>query len=246
MKEWITGRNPVYECLRAGRRHFFRLWIKKGAVSKGRIAEIKEIAKRKQLLVKYVENNTLYNLSEHHQGVALEVSEYPYSDLSTIKRRYKESREPLFFLILDQIQDVHNLGSLLRTAEIMGVHGAILPLRRAAGITPAVVNASSGACEHLLIAQRNINQTIDELKETGVWVVGLDVDDSAEPLEHIDLRGPLALIVGSEENGLRKRVQEKCDHIVFIPMRGKIESLNAAVAGSIALYQAALARMKNS
>jgi len=244
MKEWITGRNPVYECLRAGRRHFFRLWIKKGTDPKGRIREIIEITKRKSLRVQYVDGSSLFNISEHHQGVALETSRYPYSDLTTIKLRAEASREPLFVLILDQIQDVHNLGSLIRTAEIMGVHGAVVPQRRAAGITPAVVNSSSGASEHLLIVQRNISQTIDELKEIGVWVVGLDADDRAEPLENIDLRGPLALIVGSEAKGLRKLVREKCDHIAYIPMRGQIESLNAAAAGSIVLYQAAAARKK--
>jgi 23S rRNA (guanosine2251-2'-O)-methyltransferase len=122
----------------------------------------------------------------------------------------------------------------------------VIPARRAAGITPAVVNASSGASEHLLITQMNISQAIDELKQKGAWVVGLDMDDSAEPLEQINMDGPLAVVVGGEGSGLRRLVREKCDHIAYISMQGKVASLNAAVAGSIALYKAAVNRNNNS
>lgn len=244
MKEWITGRNPVYECLTAGRRDYFRLLINKESVEKGRIEEILRIAQQKHISVEAVDKNYLAKISEHHQGVALEASGYPYADLPAIIDKIEESGTPMFILLIDQIHDVQNLGTLLRSAEIFGVHGMIIPVHRAAGITPAVVNSSSGASEHLLIAQMNISQAIDELKQKGAWVVGLDMDDSAQSIEQIDLKGSLAVVVGSEGEGLRRLVREKCDHIAFIPMAGKVESLNAAVAGSIALYRAAIQRKK--
>ena len=246
MKEWITGRNPVYECLAAGRRDYFRLLINKGSVEKGRIEEILRIAQQKHISVDAVDKNFLTKISEHHQGVALEASGYPYADFPAIIDKIEESGTPMFILLIDQIHDVQNLGTLLRSAEIFGVHGMIIPVHRAAGITPAVVNSSSGASEHLLIAQMNISQAIDELKQKGAWVVGLDMDDSAQSIEQIDLKGPLAVVVGSEGEGLRRLVREKCDHIAFIPMAGKVASLNAAVAGSIALYRAAIQRKINS
>ena len=242
MKEWITGRNPVYECLRAGRRHIFRMIIKQRSNTKGRIEDILKIARKKRISVGYAEKISLSNIAEHHQGIALEVSAYPYTNLREIINRVKQTEESMYILVIDQVQDIQNLGTLIRTAEIFGVHGVVIPMRRAAGITPAVVNASSGASEHLLIAQRNISQAIDELKENGAWVVGLDMDDSVESLEQIKLDGPLAVVVGSEERGLRRLVREKCDRIAYIKMRGKVASLNAAVAGSIALYKAAIDR----
>ncbi|MDO9546611.1 MAG: 23S rRNA (guanosine(2251)-2'-O)-methyltransferase RlmB [Pelolinea sp.] len=242
MKEWITGRNPVYECLRAERRNYFRLLVNKGSDVKGRIEDIQKLAQKKHISIEAVDKNYLSNISEHHQGVALETSGYPYTDLPAILDQIEVSGTPMFFLLIDQIHDVQNLGTLIRSAEIFGVHGIIIPVHRAAGITPAVVNASSGASEHLLIAQMNISQAIDELKEKGAWVVGLDMDDSAESLEQINLKGPLAVVVGSEGEGLRRLVREKCDHIAYIPMTGKVASLNAAVAGSIALYKAAIQR----
>ena len=149
----------------------------------------------------------------------------------------------MFILIADQIQDVQNLGSLIRTAEIFGVHGILIPARRSADVTPAVVNASSGASEHMHIAQINLSQAIDELKENGCWVVGLDMDQQAEPLANINLSGHLAIAVGSEGHGLRRLVRDKCDHIAYIPMVGKVDSLNAAVSGSIALYEALKSRL---
>jgi len=246
MKEWITGRNPVYECLRVERRHFFRLLINKSSSAKGRIEDILKIARIKRIGVEEVDKNVLSKIAEHHQGIALETSAYPYTDIITILDRVERSKKPMFILMIDQIQDVQNLGTLIRSAEIFGVHGIVIPARRAAGITPAVVNASSGASEHLLIAQMNINQAIDELKQKGAWVVGLDMDDSAESLEEIHMDGPLAVVVGNEGHGLRRLVREKCDHIAFIPMMGKVASLNAAVAGSIALYKAAISRKNNS
>jgi 23S rRNA (guanosine2251-2'-O)-methyltransferase len=243
MKEWITGRNPVYECLRAGRRHFFRLLIAKGVEEKGRVSEIITLAKEKRLPLERVERLALEELAENPQGVALEASQYPYADLDAIFALTKKKGEPLFILMLDQVQDPQNLGTLIRSAEVFGVHGVVIPSHRAAGVTPAVVNASSGASEHLLIAPDNLAQAIDAIKAQDAWVIGLDMDEeNATLLAKTNLKGPLAVVVGSEGEGLRRLVREKCDLITTIPMKGQVASLNAAVAGSIVLQAAAAVR----
>ncbi|BBB47926.1 23S rRNA (guanosine(2251)-2'-O)-methyltransferase RlmB [Pelolinea submarina] len=242
MKEWITGRNPVYECLRVGRRHFFRLQLAKGVEQKGRIPEILTLAKTARLNVEWVDRDALEEYSDNPQGVALQASEYPYADLQAIFDLAKKKGEPLFMLILDQIQDPQNMGTLIRSAEVFGVHGMVIPAHRSAGVTPAVVNASSGASEHLLIAPGNLAQAIDAVKEQNGWVIGLDMDSSATPLSQTNLKGNLAIVVGSEGEGLRRLVREKCDLITYIPMRGKVASLNAATAGSIVLQAAAAVR----
>ena len=182
------------------------------------------------------------SMVENHQGVALQVSAYPYALLDDIFNQADKRREALFMLLLDQVQDPQNVGSLVRSAEVFGAHGILLPPSRAAGITPAVVHASSGASELLLVAQGNLVQAIEAVKERGAWVIGLDMDNSSTPLEQANLSGPLALVVGSEGGGLRRLVREKCDLLSHIPMKGRVNSLNAAVAGSIALYSAFLQR----
>ena len=139
-------------------------------------------------------------------------------------------------LILDVLQDPQNLGTLLRTAEAVGVHGVLLPFRHTATVTPAVVNSSSGATEHLLIVQVNLAQAIQQLKEENIWVIGLDAGPEAQPLNQVSLDGPLALVIGGEGSGMRTLVRKSCDGLMRLPMRGKVESLNAAVAGSVALY----------
>ncbi len=244
MKEWITGRNPVYEVLRAGRRHIFRMWVAKGAEEKGRLAEVIQLARAQKCPVEWVARGQLDGLDESHQGVGLETSAFSYSNLVDILDLAHSRQEPVFILILDVIQNPQNLGTLLRTAETLGVHGVLLPFRRAAGVTPAVVNASSGASEHLLVAQMNLAQAIDTLKEAGAWVIGLEGSDEAEPIEKARLDGPLALVVGSEGGGMRLLVRKSCDMLVRLDSVGRVELLNAAVAGSIALYLARQARMK--
>jgi 23S rRNA (guanosine2251-2'-O)-methyltransferase len=252
MKEWITGRNPVYEVLQARRRHLFRLQVAKGVEEKGRLADVLKLAQERKVPVEHVHRQVLDSLTaqaglgENHQGVALEASAYPYSAFIDIVERARAQQEELFVLVLDVIQNPQNLGTLLRTAEAVGVHGVLAPLRRAAGITPAVVHASAGASEHVLVAQMNLAQAIAELKEAGAWVMGLDGGPGAQPVERVRLDGPLALVVGSEGEGMRDLVRKSCDVLVRLPMVGKIESLNAAVAGSVALYLALEARrMKN-
>jgi len=246
VKEWITGRNPVYEVLQARRRDVFRLQVARGVEEKGRLAEIIGLAAKRKLAVERVQRGQLDSLGENHQGVALEVSGYPYAGLADIFDRAQERQEPLFVLVLDVIQNPQNLGTLLRTAEAVGVHGVVLPLARAAGVTPAVVHASAGASEHLLVATVNLAQAIDELKEAGAWVMGLEGSPDATPVDKVRLDGPLGLVVGSEGEGMRPLVRKKCDGLISLPMRGKIESLNAAVAGSVILYTALQARHKES
>ncbi len=238
MKEWISGRNPVYEVLRARRRQVFRLWVAQGAEEKGRLAEILKLADERRLTVERVARQRLDTLGETHQGVAVEVSGYPYAALQDILKLAQERNEPPFVLVLDALQNPQNFGTLLRTAEAVGVHGVLIPLARTVGVTPAVVHASAGASEHLLVAALNLAQGIERLKQADVWVVGLEASLEAQPLENVRLDGALALVVGSEGEGLRALVRKSCDMLVCLPMRGKIESLNAAVAGSVVLYWA--------
>lgn len=249
MKEWITGRNPVYEVLRTRRRDVFRLWVAAGVEEKGKVAEILKLAAGRKLKAERVPRSQIDEVGEpgtQAQGVALETSAYPYAALADILDRADQRKEALFVLLLDMIQNPQNLGTLLRTAEAVGIHGVVTPLRRAAGVTPAVVHASVGSSEHLLVAQVNLAQAIDELKKAGAWVIGLEGGDEAQPSSSVRLDGPLALVVGNEGEGMRLLVRQKCDLLMRLPMRGQIESLNAAVAGSVALYLALEARAKRA
>jgi 23S rRNA (guanosine2251-2'-O)-methyltransferase len=242
MKEWIVGRNPVYEVLRAKRRQVFSLKISASAHEKGRLTEIIHFCTKQNVPVARVPRSQLDSMATNHQGVAIETSGYPYQTLKDILERAINLNEAPFILILDTLQDPQNLGTLLRTAEIVGVHGVLLPLRRTATITPAVVSTSSGASEHILVAQSNISQAIQRLKENGVWVIGLDGSPEASGPTEIRLDGPAAFVIGSEGQGMRQLVQKSCDLLLKLPMRGQVESLNASVAGSIALYLAWQAR----
>jgi 23S rRNA (guanosine2251-2'-O)-methyltransferase len=236
MREWVVGRNPVFEVLRANRRHVFRLTLAQGTQEKGRVSEIIQICEERRVPLEHTPRNLLDTLGYGHQGVALEVSSYSYSHLQDILRYVKSQSEPALLLLLDTLQDPQNLGTILRTAECVGVHGVLLPLRHTVTVTPAVVSASSGACEHLLIAQVNLAQAIVSLKNDGLWVVGLESRLPGKPLENKLLGGPLALVVGSEGKGLRPLIRDSCDFLMRLPMRGRIDSLNAATAGSVALY----------
>jgi len=244
MKEWISGRNPVFETLRASRRQIFRLWVAEGAQEKGHLGEILAICARRKCLVERVPRSRLDSIAENHQGLALEASDYPYSTLLDILDLAEQREEPPFLLILDTLQDPQNLGTVLRTAEVVGVHGVLLPLRRTATVTPAVVHASSGASEHLLIAQLNLAQAIATLKEKDIWVIGLESGSDAQEVSRVRLDGRLALVVGNEAEGMRSLVCDSCDVLIRLPMRGQIESLNAAVAGSVVLYFAWQQRSK--
>lgn len=242
MKELIYSRNAVYEVLRAKRRQIFSIEVAEGVQEKGKIAEIIKLAQQQKIKINRAPRPKLDKAHQNNQGIVAEVSGYPYSDVLDILENAGE--EQPFILMLDSLQDPQNFGTLIRTAEALGVHGIVIPSARSVDVTPAVVNASSGASEHMLIAQANLSQTIDALKENDIWVVGLDQAgaeiEAREATRH--LKGALALVVGSEGEGLHELVRKKCDIILKLPMRGKIESLNAAVAGSVALYLAYLSR----
>jgi 23S rRNA (guanosine2251-2'-O)-methyltransferase len=242
VREILTGRNPVYEALRAHRRQGFRLLTAEGAQEKGRLEEILQLCAARKIPCERVQRTRLDNLGAHHQGVALEASGYPYADLTDMIDLAEHRNEPPFLLILDTLQDPQNLGTLLRTAEAVGVHGVLLPLRHTVTVTPAVVHASSGASEHLLIAQANLVQSIETLKTAGVWVIGLESSSLGVEANRLRLDGSLALVVGSEAEGMRSLVRESCDGLLRLPTRGQVDSLNASVAGSIALYLAWQAR----
>jgi len=246
LKEWITGRNPVYEALRAKRRQAFRLLVAKGIKPEGQLPQILQIAQARRLPIEEVPRAQLDALANHHQGVALEASSYPYAALEDLLVNSQRQPEPPFFLLLDALQDPQNLGSLLRTAEAMGVHGVVLPSRQAAQITPAVVHASSGASEHLLIAQYNLAQAIERMKQLDIWIYGLDQAPSSKTPVELRFDLGLALVVGNEGTGMRQLVRQSCDGLLRLPMVGKIESLNAAVAGSIALYLVRQARLQRT
>jgi 23S rRNA (guanosine2251-2'-O)-methyltransferase len=199
------------------------------------------LARAQGLRVDHISRDEIARMVGHdqHQGVALETSEYPYVGTRAILDLAADRGEAPLLLLLDLIQDVHNLGSLMRTAEAAGVHGVILQERRAAGITPTTVNTSSGAVEHLLVAQvTNLPQEMAQLRKAGLWMVGLEDVHGAKLHIDSDLTIPLGLVVGSEADGLRRLVRDRCDWMMRLPMRGRINSLNASIAGSIALYEA--------
>jgi 23S rRNA (guanosine2251-2'-O)-methyltransferase len=237
--ELLYGRRPVYEALRAGRRRIYKLLLAEGLSDKsGPVAELVSLARDAGVPVTGTPRRELDRVTDNHQGVVAQASPYAYFELDQLVAAVAALGLPPLFLLLDLLQDPQNFGSLLRTAEAVGVHGIIIPDRRAVGVTPAVVSASAGAVEHLRVAQvTNLARTIEELKEHDVWVAGLEATPGAELYDRADLRGPLALVVGSEGSGLRRLVREKCDFLVRLPMHGRVASLNAAVAGSVALYE---------
>jgi 23S rRNA (guanosine2251-2'-O)-methyltransferase len=231
--ELIYGLHPVAEVLRAGRRTIHRVMVSGSARP-----SIEEAARQSSVPVERVERSVLDLAGDHHQGVGAEVGPYPYSELHLILEAAEAASSNALILILDQLQDPQNLGTLIRTAEAVGVQGILIPKRGAAGMTPAVVSASSGACEHLHIARANLARAMVELKKSNVWVAGLENHADARDIYTAELDTPLALVVGAEGHGLRRLVRESCDYLVRIPMQGSVGSLNAAVAGSIALYEA--------
>jgi 23S rRNA (guanosine2251-2'-O)-methyltransferase len=240
MREILYGRQPVRETLRAGRRQVFKLLLARGVRPTGIVGEILTLVERANVPVQVVDRGApdKFGGEVHHQGLAAEVSGYPYADLDAPLDLARQAGEHPFLLLLDHIQDPQNLGSLLRTAEAVGVHGVVIPHRRAAGVTPAAVRASAGAAEYVLVAQvTNLVRAMGELKSEGVWLTGLEALPGTELYTQADLSGPLGLIVGSEGQGLTRLVRETCDFLIRLPMHGRVASLNAGVAGAIALYE---------
>jgi 23S rRNA (guanosine2251-2'-O)-methyltransferase len=245
MTQYLYGRWPVLESLRAGRRSFQQLLLAEGIEEKGTVEAIQYTAQQRGVNMRRVPRRVLDDLSKNanHQGVALRVEDYPYVELDAILQTAASRNERPFLLILDLLKDPQNVGTMLRVADSVGVHGVVLQERRGVEVTPAVVNASSGAVEHLNVTiVTNLVTAMRRLKEEGVWLVGLDIGPDAMTLDQMDMDRPIGLVMGSEGEGLRRLVSETCDLKITIPMRGHVDSLNVATAGSIALYAAWQAR----
>lgn len=236
-KQHISGRNPVLEVLRTDK-EVEKLYILKGDL-KGSIKKIMGMAKDKGIVIQQVDKNKLDTLSEGtvHQGVVAAISEYEYVDIESIIQLAQKRQEEPFILILDEIEDPHNLGSIIRTAECAGVHGIIIPKRRSATVNATVYKSSAGAVEHMLISKvTNIANTIETLKDKGLWIYGADMKGE-EYHFNTSMKGAIALVIGSEGKGIGRLVKEKCDVLVKIPMMGKVSSLNASNAASILIYE---------
>ena len=244
MAEFLYRRNVVLETLRAGRRDLRRLLVAEDA-DRQALAELLAEAGRRNLRVETRPAKELNQLShgDNHQGVAVEVGLYPYAEFDEPFELAQAAGEPPLLLLLDQVQDPANVGRLLRTAEACGVHGVFLPDRGSGEITPAVVTASMGASEHMRVVRvNNLAQTVDLLKRSEIWIAGLDLSPAAQIFGQVDLNRPLGIVLGNEGAGLRRLVRDKCDFLLRLPMRGRVGSLNVAIAGSIVLYAAWQAR----
>jgi 23S rRNA (guanosine2251-2'-O)-methyltransferase len=248
--ELLTRRNVVREALRAYRRPLHQLLIDREQ-EQAPLQEILQLAEQARVPIQRLSrsefraktSNPQASGGEVTQGVALRASSYPYVDLQDLTAVATARNEAPFLLLLDLIQSPGNIGRMLRTAEAVGIHGVVLQERRGGEITPEVVEASQGASEHLAIARvANLVQTMRKLKEQNIWLAGLDLGAGAQPLHKTNLKGALGIVVGNEGEGLRRLVRETCDFLVFLPMRGQIDSLNAAIAASVLMYQAWQAR----
>lgn len=232
----IFGRNPVMEALKSGRT-INKIWLQKGE-QKGSVREIAALAKDKRIAVQMVERSKLDKMfpQENHQGVAASIASADYVDWQDIIDSARERGEDPLLVILDELEDPHNLGAILRSVDAVGAHGVIIPKRRAVPLTDGVAKASAGAIEHVPVARvGNIVQVMEELKKQGIWIAGASMN--GQMMHKQDLTGPLAIVIGSEGKGLGKLVGESCDYIVSIPMQGKINSLNASVAAGVLLYE---------
>lgn len=246
INEIVEGRNAVVEVLSNDDRTIESILINNSSV-KSSLSKIYKLAKEKKVVIKEVDKQKLNSLSKtgNHQGVIAIVSSYEYSSVADMLELAKEREEDPFIIILDEIEDPHNFGSIIRTAEIVGAHGIIIPKRRNVSVTPTVYRTSVGAVEHMKIAKvTNINSTIDQLKESGIWVYGADIKGKSY-CHNTNLSGPIALVIGSEGRGISKLTLKKCDVLVKIPMVGKINSLNASVAGGILMYEVLRQKLNN-
>ena len=241
---WIYGINPLSEALRSDSCPIKEVWVAEGR-DLTRLQGIIDMAESKGVPIKRVERSKLDSLtaSAPHQGVVGFIDQFNYADLDMVLQR---SEDTPFLLVLDGIEDPRNLGALIRTADACGVWGVIIPKDRAAGITPAVAKSSAGAVFHLpMVRVTNISSTLKKIKENGIWVVGADAEAHTD-LFHQDLTIPVAVVIGGEGKGLRPLIKRECDLLVSIPMKSKVNSLNASVAGSIILYEVIRQREHNS
>ena len=232
----IEGRNAVLEAFRSGKT-IDKLFVLDGCQD-GPIMTIKREAKKHDTLIKYVAKERLDQLSEtgKHQGVIAVAAAYEYAQVEDILENARQKGEAPFVFLLDNIEDPHNLGAIIRTANLAGAHGVIIPKNRAVGLTATVARTSAGALNYTPVAKvTNITQTINELKEKGMWFVCADMDGTT--MYNLDLKGPIGLVIGNEGEGVSRLVKEKCDYVVSIPMKGDIDSLNASVAAGVLAYE---------
>ncbi|MFC4811516.1 23S rRNA (guanosine(2251)-2'-O)-methyltransferase RlmB [Paenibacillus sp. GCM10023250] len=237
-QEWIAGRHPVMEALRSGR-EINKIWVTEQAQKSAQPLMLE--AKKAGLIVQIVDKRKLDQLVEgaNHQGIVAQAAAYRYFEVEELIARAKESGELPFFLLLDEIEDPHNLGSILRTAECTGVHGVVIPKRRSASLTATVAKTSAGAVEYVPVARvTNMAQTIDKLKEAGVWVAGADVGAERDVFASgMKFDMPLAVVIGNEAKGIGRLIREKCDFLIKLPMHGQLNSLNASVAAGVLMYE---------
>ncbi|WP_409290965.1 23S rRNA (guanosine(2251)-2'-O)-methyltransferase RlmB [Peribacillus sp. SCS-37] len=235
-EDFIIGRNPVSEALRSNR-EINKIWVAEGA-QKGSMQPIIAMAKEANVMVQIVPRKKIDQMIEgNHQGVIAQVAAYDYAEIDDLFEYAKKKDEDPFFLILDEIEDPHNLGSIMRTADASGVHGIIIPKRRAVGLTATVAKSSTGAIEYIPVVRvTNLARAIEELKERGVWIAGTDAKGSQD-YRKIDGNMPLAVVIGSEGKGMGRLIRDKCDFLFNLPMKGKVTSLNASVAAGLLMYE---------
>ncbi|MDF2887026.1 MAG: methyltransferase, TrmH family, group 3 [Lacrimispora sp.] len=232
----IEGRNAVLEAFRSGKT-IDKLYVQKG-VSDGPIQSILREAKKTDTIVNFVEKERLDQMSEegHHQGVIVHAAAYEYAEVEDLLKAAEEKGEPPFLFLLDGIEDPHNLGAIIRTANLAGAHGVIIPKRRAVGLTATVAKTSAGALNYTPVAKvTNLTAVMEELKKKGMWFVCADME--GESMYSLNLKGPIGLVIGSEGSGVGRLVKETCDMVASIPMKGNIDSLNASVAAGVMAYE---------
>lgn len=241
MENKIEGRNAVLEALRAGK-PIDKLYVLDGCPD-GPVRTIIQEAKKGDTIINYVKKERLDQLSEtgHHQGVIAMAASYEYATVEDILEKAREKGETPFIFVLDNIEDPHNLGAMIRTANLAGAHGVIIPKRRAVGLTPTVARTSAGAINYTPVAKvTNLKQTMEQLKKEGMWFVCADMDGT--PYYQMDLKGPMGLVIGNEGEGVSRLIKETCDFVASIPMKGDIDSLNASVAAGVLAFEIARQR----
>ena len=243
MENKIEGRNAVLEALRAGK-PIDKLYVLDGCPD-GPVRTIIREAKKGDTIINYVKKERLDQLSEtgHHQGVIAMAASYEYATVEDILEKAREKGEAPFIFVLDNIEDPHNLGAMIRTANLAGAHGVIIPKRRAVGLTPTVARTSAGAINYTPVAKvTNLKQTMEQLKKEGMWFVCADMDGT--PYYQMDLKGPMGLVIGNEGEGVSRLIKETCDFVTSIPMKGDIDSLNASVAAGVLAYEIVRQRLQ--
>lgn len=235
-QDYIIGKNPVIEAIKSNR-DINKIIIAEGS-QKGQMQQVIGLAKESNVLVQFVPKKKIDQLVDgNHQGVIAQVAAYQYAELDDLFRTAEEKNETPFFILLDEIEDPHNLGSIMRTADAVGAHGIIIPKRRAVGLTATVAKASTGAIEYIPVVRvTNMSRTIDELKERGIWIAGTDAKGK-EDYRQFDGNIPLGLVIGSEGKGMGRLIRDKCDFLIQLPMAGHVTSLNASVAAALLMYE---------